>query len=545
MAWVVTSKSGCHKGQHWNLSASPFLVGRSLSCDIVINDPLVSRKHCRLYERDSQVYLEDLGSTHPVLVNGEAFCEGALGQGDTITIGSTSLLLTRSNTSGIAASPPPVERISKETMSLFDGGMSLERDALSTSLLEGQPQSVPELVQLFKLGRTLSQAERRETLDEHCTVTLRAALAPESIAIALTARCDSVVRWHPKGSGDDPEFKSLFGRVVREKKALLTHICMKDSGAQPPNLIMAAPLCVGGEAIGAIFLRSTLKNRVYDESDLHMLLSIAQIAAPYYQTLSHVAALKEEVAALDDCVGQGCPLLGKSRAMSKVRGLIRDVARTPLNILLTGETGTGKELAAQMLHNGSERSDGPLIFVNCAAIPAHLFESEMFGHEKGAFTSADKKCRGRFALADGGTLFLDEIGELSAENQARLLRVLESGHFSPVGAERESHADVRIVAATNRDLKRAIQDGRFRRDLYHRICAVEIELPALRQRPSDIPLLAQHFVNDYTTRSNAPRPSLSEDALGYLQELPWSGNVRELRNALERATALSQAATLP
>src|SRR5690606_36931042 len=145
--------------------------------------------------------------------------------------------------------------------------------------------------------------------------------------------------------------------------------------------------------------------------------------------------------------------------------------------------------------------------------------------EKGAFTSADKKRRGRFALADGGTLFLDEIGELSPENQARLLRVLESGVFHPVGAENESSADVRIVAATNRDLKRAIKDGRFRRALYHRICTVEITLPSLRQRPSDIPLLAQHFLGEFTTRNKQARPSLTEDALAYLQALPWSGNV--------------------
>jgi two-component system response regulator HydG len=216
------------------------------------------------------------------------------------------------------------------------------------------------------------------------------------------------------------------------------------------------------------------------------------------------------------------------------------MARTPLNVLITGETGTGKELAAQMLHEGSPRAAGPLISVNCAAIPDHLFESEMFGHEKGAFTSADKKRLGRFALANQGTLFLDEIGELSSENQARLLRVLERGVFHPVGAERESHADVRVIAATNRDLRRAIHDGRFRRDLYHRICAVEIELPPLRQRPSDIPLLAQHFFHDYTTRNKQTRLGISPEAMDRLEKAPWPGNVRELRNAIERATALAK-----
>ena len=234
------------------------------------------------------------------------------------------------------------------------------------------------------------------------------------------------------------------------------------------------------------------------------------------------------------------PLLGDSRAMREARALIHQIAPTHLGVLITGETGTGKELAAEMLHAASRRAGGPLIAVNCAAIPENLFESEIFGHEKGAFTGADRKRRGKFELAHQGTLFLDEIGELTPENQARLLRVLERGAYHPVGAEKESHADVRILAATNRNLQQAIHEGRFRQDLFYRLGAVEITLPPLRMRPSDIPLLAQFFSNQTAQKLGTAAKIITDEALVKLQEYPWPGNVRELKNCVERAAALSR-----
>jgi transcriptional regulator with AAA-type ATPase domain len=233
------------------------------------------------------------------------------------------------------------------------------------------------------------------------------------------------------------------------------------------------------------------------------------------------------------------PLLGDSSALREARDLIRRIAPTPLSVLITGETGTGKELAAQMLHEGSNRANGPFIAVNCAAIPEHLFESELFGHEKGAFTGADRKRKGKFDLAHGGTLFLDEIGDLSKENQARLLRVLEKGAYYPVGAEKESRANVRIIAATNKNLHHAMQDQSFRHDLYHRLAGIEIQLPPLRMRPSDIPILAQHFSNHYAQELGTAPKEITQEALDQLKNHPWPGNVRELKNTIERAAALS------
>lgn len=234
------------------------------------------------------------------------------------------------------------------------------------------------------------------------------------------------------------------------------------------------------------------------------------------------------------------PLLGDSRAMREARALIQQIAPTHLGVLITGETGTGKELAAEMLHAASRRAGGPFIPVNCAAIPENLFESEIFGHEKGAFTGADRKRRGKFELAHEGTLFLDEIGDLSPENQARLLRVLERGAYHPVGAEKESHADVRILAATNRNLQQAIHQGQFRQDLYYRLCGIEIKLPPLRLRPSDIPLLAQYFSNQTAQELGTAAKNITDEALGKLEEYPWPGNVRELKNAIQRAAVMAR-----
>lgn len=537
MTWILTAKSGVHKGTHWHIAAKPLLLGRGLYCDIVISDPIVSRRHCKLYAEADRVHLEDLGSSHLALVNGQAVLRQVLDQGDTLSLGGQTFIVTRSNAP--APPPPPAAgTLHDETLKLFDGAGAPCADGEIASLIEGWPQSMTALVKLFKLGRALSQATGHDELHRLCAACIHETIAPARLGIALCGPGGSPPQWHPEAADD--AMQAICEKVTRGKKALLKPLFTRENGAHNLDLLMAAPLCVGGQAIGAFVVRGATREGGYDETELHLLLAIAQVAAPYYQTLAKVDALQHEVAILDERAGQGWPLLGKSRAMSEARALIRDMARTPLNVLLTGETGTGKELAAQMLHEGSSRAGGPLISLNCAAIPDHLFESEMFGHEKGAFTSADKKRRGRFALAHEGTLFLDEIGELSLENQARLLRVLERGVFHPVGAERESHADVRVIAATNRDLKRAIHDGRFRRDLYHRICAVEIELPPLRQRPSDVPLLAQHFFQDYTTRNKHTRLGIGPEAMDRLAQAPWPGNVRELRNAIERATALGK-----
>jgi DNA-binding NtrC family response regulator len=233
-------------------------------------------------------------------------------------------------------------------------------------------------------------------------------------------------------------------------------------------------------------------------------------------------------------------LIGSSRAIRQVRSLISNAAPSELPILIQGETGTGKELAAIMVHESSARSNGPLVTVNCAAIPAQLLESELFGYEKGAFTGALDSKAGRLEEADGGTLFLDEIGDLSLENQAKILRVIESGTFTRLGGNREMHVSIRVVAASNKRLDGQVKQNLFRADLYHRLTGLEVLMPPLRDRPSDIPILAEYFLKSSLDRAKRPIVGFSEDAVEYLRARRWPGNVRELRNFVERAVALAR-----
>ena len=232
-------------------------------------------------------------------------------------------------------------------------------------------------------------------------------------------------------------------------------------------------------------------------------------------------------------------LVGRSRAMQEVIARADLVAQTKSTVLITGETGTGKEMVARLVHHRSAQRDMPLIKVNCAAIPETLLESELFGHVRGAFTGATMTKRGKFALADGGSIFLDEIGTLGIGVQAKLLRVLQEREFEPLGAERTQSVDVRVIAATNRDLKQMVAEGRFQEDLYYRLNVIPIEIPPLRERRDDIPVLVEHFVAKHTLRTGKPIDRVDDEAVQVLQRNEWPGNVRELENTIERAVVLT------
>ncbi len=238
--------------------------------------------------------------------------------------------------------------------------------------------------------------------------------------------------------------------------------------------------------------------------------------------------------------GEKPPLIGLSSAMRSIYEIIAKVADSPSTVLLTGESGTGKELVAQALHRGSSRRDKPLIKVNCAAIPKDLVESELFGYEKGAFTGAVGSKPGRFELADGGTLFLDEIGEVPVEIQVKLLRALQESEFERVGGIKTLHVDVRLITATNRDLKALIAEGRFREDLFYRLNVVPIALPPLRERKEDIPLLVQHFIEKYDRRLGKKVERMEDEAMQLLLGYSWPGNIRELENLMERSVLFAE-----
>ena len=232
-------------------------------------------------------------------------------------------------------------------------------------------------------------------------------------------------------------------------------------------------------------------------------------------------------------------LVGSSPPMRRLRETVERAGPTPATVLITGESGTGKELVAHALHDASPRRERPFVQVNCAAIPEELIESELFGHEKGSFTGAVRKAVGKFVAADGGTIFLDEIGDMSARTQAKVLRVLQSGEVEPVGTEKSVQVDVRVIAATNRNLEDEIAAGRFREDLYFRLNVIPVRTPPLRERLDDVPALVEYFVRRYAQANNYRARSFLPDAVAFLQGLPWKGNVRELKNLVERALILT------
>ena len=234
----------------------------------------------------------------------------------------------------------------------------------------------------------------------------------------------------------------------------------------------------------------------------------------------------------------GGKMIGESEPMMHIREMISKVAPTPARVLIIGPNGSGKELVARSLHAESDRSAAPYIEVNCAAIPSELIESELFGHEKGSFTSAIKQHKGKFEQADGGTLFLDEIGDMSLAAQAKVLRVLQENKLSRVGSDVDIKVDVRVIAATNKDLRKEMEAGNFREDLYHRLSVIVIKVPSLDERKSDIPLLIDYFVEQVCNETALPRKTFSQEAVQYLTERSWKGNIRELRNVVERLLIL-------
>jgi two-component system, NtrC family, nitrogen regulation response regulator NtrX len=261
--------------------------------------------------------------------------------------------------------------------------------------------------------------------------------------------------------------------------------------------------------------------------DLNRLLVTVRNAIEKSKLVAETKTLKKRIYKLNEIVGESEPI-------RKVKETINRVAATEARVLVTGPNGSGKEMVAKGIHEKGNRSGMSLVEVNCAAIPGELIESELFGHEKGAFTGAVARRIGKFEQADGGTLFLDEIGDMSLSAQAKVLRALQESKITRVGGDKEIKVNVRVIAATNKDLRKEIEDGNFREDLYHRLSVIRIHVPALTDRKDDIPLLADKFLHDIGNEYNSPPKDIDDDAMLYLQQMPWTGNVRELRNVIER-----------
>ncbi|HKA56388.1 MAG TPA: sigma-54-dependent Fis family transcriptional regulator [Candidatus Binatia bacterium] len=310
--------------------------------------------------------------------------------------------------------------------------------------------------------------------------------------------------------------------------------------------ILCVPLKQHDEIIGVVEAINTTNPEGFTPADLQLLMAFGGLAATALTRAKVFASVRNASAVFQETIQDRYRLvLGPSSAMQEVLRLARAAAGTLATVLLLGESGTGKEVVARAVHQWSPRAEHPFVAVNCTALTPELLESELFGHEKGSFTGAVTQKKGKFEVAEGGTIFLDEIGDLAPTLQAKLLRVLQEKEFQRVGGVKDIRADVRILAATNRDLRQAIQRGTFREDLYYRLNVVSLTLPPLRDRREDIPLLADHFVNRFCHEVNRAPMAIERTALQCLHAYSWPGNVRELQNAIERAVVLSPGPEIP
>ncbi|MFM1920800.1 MAG: hypothetical protein RLZZ303_2434 [Candidatus Hydrogenedentota bacterium] len=537
----LTSKTGPTKGQAWLLPEGTVTVGRESKCDIAIKDPLVSRRHCEILVSKGVVRIRDLGSSNSTFVNGDSIEEKTLFPGDEVTVGNAVLILTRLGGAWEVKPAPGGTHSPTSSMRFGEPIYSLRED--ESLFAHGKPRSAKDLAELFHTGRALGQAESFEALIETVLRRLREQMQPSCALVALLPKSgEGALTFYP--AGDDgmgknmPRLLNLTEQCVKDRKGCLLPDIRGEDDDRVIETTAIAPLVVAGQSLGALIVKSDSPERSYDDDDLELLIGIAHTVAPHLKAIERLETLETQNERLVSGVAYHGPIIGSSVAINDVRRIARDCARSDLSVLILGETGTGKELVARLIHDLSSRAEKPLVVVNCAAIPDELFESEVFGHEAGAYTGAKARRRGLLEEADGGTLFLDEVGDLSPQNQARLLRAIETGTFRRLGGNHDIKVDVRVLSATNRDLGRDAQN--FRTDLYHRLNAFELRLPPLRDRRADIPDLARHFLAKARQRLKAMVNDFTDESIEVLKSHDWTGNIRELRNVVERAVVVAK-----
>lgn len=522
MQIMVTAKAGYTRGASWLLDSKPLIIGRSYRCDIVVDDNTVSRQHCRIARVDDGLHLEDLGSRNPALVEGLPQEDVVLHIGDEFSVGRAVFLVT----AVAAPAPAPHQRPGdSDTLSLNLNDLGI--DAIEQN--GAWPGTLADYVHLFRFSRACSQLNSEAALCSEFKDVFANRFAVDDVCVMEEEDGRWPIAEVLSEIAVDGVNQESIDRAVDERQAF-SYLLPKAGG--PAGYVFLAPIFFAQQCEGVVVLVAHAARLDGErEAALRLFSALCELLGPFV----HAAREHEKLVRLNHRLSgaselQRMPLVGQSRIMKGLRTQVYEAAQTPLNVLITGETGTGKEVIARSLHRNSARAAKPYIIINCAAIPPELFESELFGHERGAFTGAHGAKKGLLALADGGILFLDEVGDLSAENQARILRIIENGTYRRIGATNEEQVDVRFIAATNRP----VEDKGFRNDLYHRLAGFTLHAPPLRERTGDIPLLAQHFMDALAAREPALIRTLSPEAENVLKQYPWPGNVRQLRNLVER-----------
>ena len=557
----VLGIAGPFQGTAFSLSDRNVSIGRDPSNDLWIADHSLSRQHCLLVSRDGQFAIRDLGSKNGTLVNGMPIGEQLLHDGDHISVGD-SVFIFQLEEGEVHLERSPVELTETTEIELSplllraDDALYLQSDKVTASLPKTARMAL-DLNALLKIATGIGGIRDQESLQWQLLGFIFDVVPAERGAVLLfddTEKFSSAVGWDRVRGPAHPVrvSRTVVQRIRRDGVGLVVNDVSGDTTlAHVQTLaelhvhsVLCVPLLVSGKVVGAIYLDSKRATRHFDEGHLQVMTAVAGIASLALDNVRHWEQLQQENQQLRAEVNLEHDMLGASQRMREVFEFIRRVAPTDSTVLIEGESGTGKEMVARAIHRNSSRADRPFVAINCAAIAETLLESELFGHEKGAFTGAVSQKKGKMEAADGGTLFLDEVSELAPSLQAKLLRVLQEREFERVGGIRPLKLDIRLIAATNRLLREEVQNGTFRKDLYYRLNVVSVTMPALRDRREDIPLLADHFIAKASRKCKTSMKPLSAEASACLIAYDWPGNVRELENAIERAMVLGSAESI-
>jgi len=548
--------SGPAEGTTFALTEDEISIGREPSNSISINDHSVSRRHCLIRRENGSFMVIDLDSYNGTFVNSLPVGEQSLNHGDQISVGSVRFLFLLQEPETAAAGSlielGEDELTNPSTIRLArHDALYLKPEAVVANL-PADARIARDLNALLKISTSLSTFQEVIPLQRALLDTVLETIPAERGAILLVKENSEE---QLAAYGIDKKLqtqqpirisRSVANKVLSEGAAILCVDRKDDESLRDAESLVAArvcsllcvPLMIRERIVGLIYLDTTNPALVLDEGHLQLLTAVGSIAAVAIENVQHLEWLQQENQRLKQEINLEHNMIGESPRMREVFRFIERIAPTDATVLIRGESGTGKELVAHAIHKNSERSAKPFVAINCAVLSETLLESELFGHEKGAFTGAVAQKRGRLEVADGGTLLLDEVGELTAATQAKLLRVLQERQFERVGGTRTISVDVRIIAATNRNLEEAIKDGTFRQDLYYRLNVISLTLPPLRDRREDIPLLAYYFVGKFSKKCKRLVSGISPEARNSLLAYDWPGNVREMENAIERAVVL-------
>ena len=512
----------------------PLILGRDPSNQLEVGDPAVSRKHCSVSAVSADVFeVTDLDSHNGTFVNEARVSRQTIQHGDRIRIGNSEFVF-------FTGPDEHTDPLSSRSGTAELRTMSLDRSGLPTGD-SWVGRMARDLTAFFKIANMINSTRDAHALQSELLELICEVIPASGAAILLHPNASEEpsppCKWNRKDfAPQDMVIRDeLVQQAIWEHCAVVAETAGETASAQH---VLCVPLVAVERILGVIYLSSPASSLTFEDDHADFLSAVARIAAVTLENLSKLDSLKAENQRLQAEAKADRSFIGESRAMRRVSEFIGRVARGDSTVLIRGESGTGKELVARAIHANSERLNKPFVAVNCAAIPEALLESELFGHEKGAFTGAVATKKGKFDVAGEGTLFLDEIGELAPLLQAKLLRVLQQREFERLGGNRLLPFNARVLAATNKNLEEAIKSGEFRQDLYYRLNVVCVTTPPLREHREDIPLLALYFANKYAAKCNRAFKGIAAEARTLLMQYSWPGNVRELENAIEHAIVL-------